>query len=328
MRGFRRGEQGTTTQEQSDEREANLGITELVAAHVAFADENLNLLPPPIIVGAGSRVPPTEVVDDDASVDAEATGPFGFDPDVDGLDFWESLEGMRVQITDAAVVGPTAFRNAVPVLANGGAYASGRTARGGIAIRLGARGPEINPERTFINGALPAPEERWPMPQIGDRFPGPLVGVVDYAFGRYRILATEPPAFACGDLMPGRAPPPAASGEVSIETLNVHNLAASAPALSPAKEQEKLNRLANVIVVALGAPDLLVLEEVQDANGTVDNAEVDADPTAQRLVDAILAAQGTGKSQREVPRSVVLGGKKEPPNRRGRKWPQCRGGVR
>jgi uncharacterized protein len=291
IREFRRGAQGPATLDQIDDREANLGITELVAADVAFADEDLHSLPPPVIVGAGGRRPPTEVVDDDASGDAEATGPFGFDPDVDGLDFWESLEGMRVQITDAAVVGPRAFRDAVPVLADGGANASGRTARGGIAIRLGAQGPDFNPERAFIDGALLAPEERWPLPQTGDRFPGPMVGVVDYAFGRYRILATEPPAFACGELVPGRAQP-AAAGEVAIATLNVHNLAARDPDLSAGEEQEKFNRLAGVIVGALGAPDLLVLEEIQDANGKDDDAEVDADPTAQRLVDAILAAGG------------------------------------
>jgi predicted extracellular nuclease len=81
---------------------------------------------------------------------------------------------------------------------------------------------------------------------------------------------------------------------VAIATLNVHNLAASDPDLDAAEEEEKFNRLADLIVGALGAPDLLVLEEVQDANGngTADDAEVDADPTAQRLVDAILAAGG------------------------------------
>ena len=40
-----------------------------------------------------------------ATADAQSSGVF--DPDSDGLDFYESLEGMRVQVDDAVVVGPT-----------------------------------------------------------------------------------------------------------------------------------------------------------------------------------------------------------------------------
>ena len=50
-------------------------------------------------------MPPSTVVEDDANGDVEPTGVF--DPAQDGLDFWESLEGMRLQVNDAAVVGPT-----------------------------------------------------------------------------------------------------------------------------------------------------------------------------------------------------------------------------
>ena len=43
-----------------------------------------------------------------------------FSADSDGLDFYESLEAMRVEVRDAVVVGPTNDFGEIPVLAGGG----------------------------------------------------------------------------------------------------------------------------------------------------------------------------------------------------------------
>ena len=59
-------------------------------------------LPAPTIVGPGGRVPPTAVIDDDATGDVET---WRFDPTTDGLDFWESMEGMLAGIDHAGVAG-------------------------------------------------------------------------------------------------------------------------------------------------------------------------------------------------------------------------------
>ena len=58
----------------------------------------------PTIVGVGGRVPPTTVIEDDATGDVETSGTF--DPASDGIDFYESLEGMRVQVNNAVVGRP------------------------------------------------------------------------------------------------------------------------------------------------------------------------------------------------------------------------------
>ena len=50
-------------------------------------------------------MPPTLVIDDDATGDVETSGTF--DPATDGIDFYESLEAMRVQVNNAVAVGPT-----------------------------------------------------------------------------------------------------------------------------------------------------------------------------------------------------------------------------
>jgi hypothetical protein len=44
------------------------------------------------------------VIEDDATEDVETSGTF--DASLDGIDFWESLEGMFLQLNDAVAVGP------------------------------------------------------------------------------------------------------------------------------------------------------------------------------------------------------------------------------
>ncbi len=59
----------------------------------------------PTVVGKGGRVPPNQVIDDDATGSVETSGLF--QPTSDGIDFYESLEGMLLQVNDAVAVGPT-----------------------------------------------------------------------------------------------------------------------------------------------------------------------------------------------------------------------------
>src|SRR5205085_6951329 len=72
----------------------NLTVTEIGSPTIAVVSSG-NPLPPPIVIGTGGRIPPSMIIEDDASGSVETTGVF--DPDFDGIDFYESLEGMRVQ---------------------------------------------------------------------------------------------------------------------------------------------------------------------------------------------------------------------------------------
>ena len=87
----------------------------------------------PTVVGAGGRVPPTTVIEDDAGGNVETSGVF--DPAQDGIDFYESLEG------DARPGQQRGRRRADERLrrdrgvADNGAGAGVRTSRGGIVIR-------------------------------------------------------------------------------------------------------------------------------------------------------------------------------------------------
>ena len=70
---------------------ANLTVTQINASSVTVLSSG-NPLPRPVVIGAGGRIPPARVIEDDASGNVETGGVF--DPSTDGIDFYESLEGM------------------------------------------------------------------------------------------------------------------------------------------------------------------------------------------------------------------------------------------
>ena len=106
-----------------------------------------------------------------------------FDPQEDGLDFYESLEGMRVQVNQALTVSPTSKYREVVVVADKGKNATVLSSRGALVIR-----PEdFNPERILIDDAF----INIPEIQVGALFDQPIVGIISYDFGNFRLLPTE-----------------------------------------------------------------------------------------------------------------------------------------
>ena len=77
----------------------NLSTTQISNATVTIPEVSIQVFPTPVIIGAGGRVPPTENIADDAFT--------SFDPDTDGIDFFESLEGMLVTAEDTVASDPT-----------------------------------------------------------------------------------------------------------------------------------------------------------------------------------------------------------------------------
>ncbi|MDP9371359.1 MAG: Ig-like domain-containing protein, partial [Chloroflexota bacterium] len=109
------------------------GVNNLTITQISTSNANVSVtaagspgaLPAATIIGAGGRVPPTTVIEDDAAGNVETSNLF--DPDTDGVDFYESLEAMRVGVNDAVVVGPTNNFGEIVVLADNGADAGVRT---------------------------------------------------------------------------------------------------------------------------------------------------------------------------------------------------------
>ena len=232
-------------------------------------------LPEPVRVGQSGRAIPDAVVDDD--------GLSEFQPDQDGIDFFESLEGMRIEIPAPLVVGPTSRFGDITVVADRGVGDSQRTSRKGLL-----EGPDdANPERFIITGdAGFAPPDL----NVGDAWNADqsLVGVVSYAFGGFRVMATQP----LPNVNPaaGSAHREAARLKVDPDKLTVGSF--NLLNLSVRDDQEKFDRLARVIVEQLASPDLLSVQEVQDDSGADDDGTVTATATFERLIQTISAFGG------------------------------------
>jgi uncharacterized protein len=257
--------------------EAYLTTTQIVEAKVDVVSRG-NELPAPVLVGVKGRRVPTRIA------------PFGFEkyrPREAAIDFWESLEGMRVEIRDPVVVGATSQYGDMVVLADKGAGAKERSTRGGVVFRENA----ANPERVTIDPRLAGP---LPTAHVGDWFEGSVTGIIDYAFGNYRLVTTSPlPPVTSGSLPPEVTRLRGDERHVTIATYNVLNLSA-------ANDDERFRGVAASIVENLGAPDVVGLQEIQDDSGPEDDGVVTAARTFAKLIDAIEAEGGPRYDFRQI----------------------------
>jgi len=263
---------------------ANLTTTELVSPKVTVLSHG-NPLPPATVIGNGGRMPPTAIIEDDATSTGNVETSGVFDPANDGLDFYESLEGMLVQINDPVIVGPTNSFNEIPVLPEDGTWAGPRTAHGGILYSYA----DGNPERIIVDdGIVPIPQGL----NVGDHFAGSVIGVVDYNFGLFMVELTQSPIRVPGTLTKETTVLPTVN-ELTAATFNVQNL-------DPGDGSAKFNNLASLIVNNMKSPDLIAVEEVQDNNGAIDNGVVDPAVTISTLITAITNAGGPTYSYRQI----------------------------
>ena len=112
--------------------------------------------PEPVVLGEAGRRIPNFTIENDVNGYAGRTGEF--DPAQDGLDFYESLEGMRVQVNDALAVSSTSYYKEVVVVADLGKDASVLSPRNVLVIRQ----EDANPERIILDDAfINMPHSRW-----------------------------------------------------------------------------------------------------------------------------------------------------------------------
>jgi hypothetical protein len=285
----------------------NLTITQVNSSNAnVIVLSTGNMVPAPTVLGLGGRMPPTENIDDDGAGNVETGGVF--DPVGDAIDFYESLEGVMLQVNNGSVVGPTRSFGEITLLPDRGSWATGlRTLRGGILLG-GYTDP--NPERITVDDEIlrdlaptPRPAKAMPDMNVGDQLTSSVVGPLDYSFSNYKIQATTTPLFLSGGLVRETTDAPR-DEEVLFATFNVENLAGNDP-------QAKFDHLASLIVNNLQAPDVLGIEEVQDNDGAVDpdgpgpglptdSTVVDADVAWTRLIAAIRAAGGPTYDYRQI----------------------------
>ena len=257
----------------------NLSTTELTSPSTSVLSGG-NALPAPTVIGTGGRVPPTQVIDDDATGDVETSGTF--DATTDGIDFWESLEGMSLQLNDAVAVGPRSGFGEIPVVGDDGDDAGIRTARGGVVISS----TDFNPERILLDDTLLAT----PTVNVGDGFTEPVRGVLDYSFGNFKLNVTTALTRVDGGIAQ-EATLPQTDHQIAVATYNVENL-------DPG--DATFGRHADYIVNHLRSPDLIAIEEIQDDDGPANTSVTAATTTWSMLVAAISAAGGPAYQFRQI----------------------------
>ncbi len=257
----------------------NLTTTEIGSPSITLLSSG-NALPAAVIAGTGGRVPPNTIIEDDAGCgDVELCGTF--DPATDGIDYWESLEGMRVQLNNAVIVGPTNAFGETQVLGDNGSNAVTRTPRGGVIISQTNFNPEIITidDEIYKGIGLTMP----PM-NVADTLPGTVTGIMTYNFGEPMLELTAAISPTSGGLTQEQTTPQT-TDQLAIATFNVENL-------NPADPASKFTKLGTLVVNNLKSPDIVAIEEVQDNNGPTDNGTVAADTTWNLLINAISTAGG------------------------------------
>jgi hypothetical protein len=257
---------GTVFEYSRNTKPVSLSVTEII--NPTYNTKHCNITLAPVLIGIGGLVPPDTVIEDDAFGDIAVDN--SFEPSSDGIDFYESLEGMSVLINDAVVIGPDepdrfTNRTAVYVLSDNGSLAGMRTPNGGII----SKPCDFNPERIALDFYASSSE---PV-DVGDLIKGPIVGVLDYSDYNFRIVVDEntPPAISHVHVPGSRSSSRngnrngnrngtgtqmATGDQITIAAYNVLDLS------SENLTTKRFERLAQQIVEDLGAPDIIALEEI------------------------------------------------------------------
>ncbi len=239
--------------------QTDLPVTEISASAIEVTAEN-QALPAPVVIGA-DRMPPTEVIDNDSFAE--------FDPAQDGIDFYESLEGMLVQVNNPKVVAPQKYGEVIVVPEN----IPTNTSAGGLRISE----HDFNPERITID----INNENF-VAKMGDSFAGPIQGVVSYGYSNYKVLSDSAslPELVQGANEREVTDLTREDDKLTIASYNVENF-------SPQVNAEKVERLAQAIVQKMKQPDIIGLTEVQDNDGPTDSGTTDAAESAALLIAKI-----------------------------------------
>lgn len=277
---------GTVTEFRPGNEASNLTTTELTSPVVTVTGSGARP-PDPVPLGPGGLTAPTPVRAD-APGDVERAE---FDPARHGLDFYESLEGMLVRVSDAVATGPRNRFGELSVLPGG--VGEPRTARGGVRYTY----QDANTERVILDDVL----AQIPVANTSDRLPGNVDGVLDYSFGNYKLLALTRPVVEPAEL-PREITAPQASNQLTVATYNVENL-------DPGDPPGKFERLARGITEHLASPDIIALEEIQDNSGARNDGVVAGDATYTTLIATIQAVGGPRYDYRQIdPQNLTDGG--------------------
>lgn len=251
----------------SDMKQNDLPITRIRATSAVA--NGTHELPAPLVINK-DIFPPTEIIDND--------GLTSFDPAEDGIDFYESVELMRVAVSNAKVVGPQNYGEVIVVSGDSNTQFNDF---GGINLSAN----DYNPERIVVDF-----DNESYIAKAGDIYTGEIVGVYGFGFGNYKLWVKESdlPELTVSERPDVVTDIEFKEDELTVAAYNVENFSTN----KDNTPDEKVEKIAKSFVENMKSPDIITLVEVQDSDGPTASGSSDATASYERLIAAIIAAGG------------------------------------
>ena len=201
--------------------------------------------------------------------------PTKYNPETEALDYWESLEGMLVEVNKPRVVGPQ-YKGDIYVLP--GDYKGQKLNNiGGVNLRSGVQNTETLP--IIVGNKFVA--------KAKDYFTENISGVVTYRNLQDGGLKRE-----VSKIYPSE-------DKLTIASYNIENFSANNNGHDETPE-EKVDKIANSFIKEVHSPDIITLIEVQDNNGGVNDGTVDGVKSGEKLAQRIKQLGGPEYKYTEI----------------------------
>lgn len=204
-----------------------------------------------------------------------------FDRNQYAIDYWESLEGMRVETGDVRSVGPQEHGELFTVLDNQPA----ETKNGGVRLTENNSHGERIPFKMYDNDAARDFDVA-----TGDYFKGPIIGYVNYGYSNYKInvdLDNMKKAHVKGNTQPKPTTIESNKQKLNVASYNLENFSNNQQSTT----EDKAEKIAKGITTNMKNPDIIGVTEVQDNDGP--NADgPEANESYERLIKKIEEAGG------------------------------------
>lgn len=213
--------------------------------------------------------------------------PTKYNPETEALDYWESLEGMLVEVTKPKVTGPQ-YKGDIYVLP--GDYKGQKLNNiGGVNLRPGVQNTEVLP--VTVGNEFVA--------KAKDYFNENISGVVTYRNKTYKIDPSTVPTLQDGGLKREVSKIYPAEDKLTIASYNIENFSANNNGHDETPE-EKVDKIANSFIKEIHSPDIITLIEVQDNNGGVNDGTVDGVKSGEKLAQRIKSLGGPDYKYTEI----------------------------
>ncbi|WP_428908052.1 chitobiase/beta-hexosaminidase C-terminal domain-containing protein [Niallia sp. Krafla_26] len=255
-------------------RETDLPVTQINARDDRGGNVKVEAtdqpLPEPIKIDG---ILPQDVIDNDGFAE--------FDPEEDAIDFWESLEGMLVETGNVKAVAPQEHGDLITVLED----RKTDTIHGGVLLTEENTNPDRIQFKLYDNY-----EAREFEVATGDKFTGPISGVVNYGFQNYKIYTdyeNMKEKHVVGEAKPEKTELEFDKQKVTIASYNLENFSNNKSETS----EDKAQKLARAFAVDMQNPDIIGVTEVQDNNGQKPG-DSQANESYERLIAEIEKISG------------------------------------